>query len=310
MKILVTGAGGMLGSDLVKALRPHFDVIGAGRRDAPPHLTDLRYWKIDLTDPESIARLCAAEKPRLIFHTAGMTQVDLCELDRTAALRGNLEATKNVVAASNRSRSTLIFFSTDYIFDGKKRGEYTEDDPAAPRNVYGESKLLAEKYIQQTAGKFLIFRISWLYGLHGASFPRTLLERAKTERKFKIVSDQTGRPTYTADLANFFLDVLSANENALERLGNQTFHWANEGIASWAEFGSFILSLQYGNAVSVEFVSSREVPRPARRPQNSILSLRKMKGVFGFEPRHWQEAAGDFFQEYRQFNPIQKDIPS
>lgn len=308
MKILVTGAGGMLGSDLVKVLRSRFDLIGVGRRDAPP-LT-LPYWKVDLTQRESISKLCAAEKPRLIFHTAAMTQVDQCELDRKAALRDNLEVTQNILAASNASGSTFIFFSTDYVFDGKKKGEYTEEDTVSPLNVYGESKLLAEKYIQQNAKQFVIFRVSWLYGLRGRSFPRTLLERAQTEKKFKIVCDQIGRPTYTVDLAKFFLDVLDHDEKAFERHGNQIFHLANEGSASWAEFGSFILREQYGNRVTVDFVSSQEVKRPAHRPQNSILSLRKVRETFGLKLHPWQEAAKNFLQEYRESQHVQKDVSS
>lgn len=302
MKILITGAGGMLGSDLSKALNPLFDVVGAGAH-AAPHLTGIRYKTADLSDSSETRAWIEAEKPDFIFHAAAMTNVDACELDRDSALKGNLHMTRHVVDSANQIGAFVLFFSTDYVFDGDKKGEYSETDLPGPRSIYGESKYFAETYIHENADKYAIIRVSWLYGFHGRSFPRTLLEKAPSQQNFEVVSDQVGRPTYTKDLAAIFADLLKRNPAVFEQWNKEVFHFGNQGTASWAEFAQFIFKQAgYLDAI-VTPISSAQLARPAQRPHNSVLSLKKAEERLGIHFRPWQEAFPDFLREFRAQEP-------
>lgn len=296
MKILITGAGGMLGTDLSASLRAHFTTVGVGRS----HVTHLPipYVMRDLSNPRLTFDIVQREKADLIFHCAAMTDVDGCQTNRFQALQGNLDVARNVVEASNQTEAFIVFFSTDYVFDGQKQGEYDESDNPHPINVYGETKFLAERYIQQRARHFVIFRLSWLYGRQGRSFPRTILELASKNKEIKVVRDQQGRPTYTKDVAEALTALLKKNEKAFYENDREVFHLANQGSASRAEFASYLLKESYLDSVTVKPVSSAEVARPAPRPTNSILCLKKAESRLGLRLRPWQEAATDFIGEY------------
>jgi dTDP-4-dehydrorhamnose reductase len=307
MKILITGAGGMLGSDLARFFQGTFPTVGVGRR-AAPHLS-LPYFQQDLSDTEALEKLVAREKPDLIFHAAAMTNVDGCEREPERARKDNVEVTKNVVQASNRAGALLVFFSTDYVFDGSKDGEYEEQDIPRPLNIYGETKYQAEQTIRGEAKRFVIFRLSWLYGLHGRSFPRAILEKASQTDRLEVVSDQIGRPTYTADAARALFQLISRNKNILTTAAGEIFHLANEGITSWASFAETILHLAKKDHVKVEPIPSHELKRDARRPRNSVLCLKKSQEFLGLRLRSWKEAISDFireFQEIEQLGPARR----
>jgi len=295
MKILITGSAGMLGTDLVEVLRPQFELVGIDRRDVPE--AKIPMHGIDLVNAEATRACLLKERPALIFHTAAKTHVDSCESERQDALNLNVEVTRNLVRAGNEVGARLIFFSTDYVFDGTKKGEYTEDDATCPLNFYGETKCLAEKAIQTEARKFNIFRVSWLYGLHGRSFPRTILQKAKGVGLLKVVSDQIGRPTFTRDVAQAFLEMLTRQSSAFERAEHQIFNLANDGTCSWAEMASAVLKYAGFDQVKVECVDSTQYPLPAARPKNSVLSTAKIQQHLGIRLRPWQEAARDFVKE-------------
>jgi len=282
----------MLGTDLVIALAPHFSVVGTGRRK----MSDLPvpYVSLDLLDKKATRDFFEKERPALIFHTAAMTNVDGCERDRGAAVQGNEQMTRNVAEAAKAIDAFLVFFSTDYVFDGKKKGGYLEEDPTAPLNVYGETKRKAEEAIQDSGSRFAIFRTSWLYGLHGGSFPRTILEKGASVASLKVVCDQVGRPTYTQDIAQAFQKALLEDEKVLEKAAGQICNLANDGTASWADFAQEILRLAHFEGVDVEFVDSAQVKRDAVRPLNSVLSLDKTERVLGIHLRPWQAAIRDF----------------
>jgi len=294
MRILISGAGGMLGTDLVERLSSRFEVIGVGRSPAR-HLT-IPYQRIDLADEDQVVETLSQMKPDLVLHAAAMTDVDGCEADRQRAMRDNVLATQNLVKESNRRRWLLVYFSTDYVFDGKKKGEYTEEDPPAPINVYGETKFLGEKYMREIGNHFVIFRCSWLYGVHGKSFPRTVLQKAQETNCLQVVDDQKGRPTFTRDVADAFLNLLSKNPRVFDSLNRGTFHLANTGSCSWAQFAVEILKRARCENVRVEFVDSSKVARPARRPSNSILSLQKVQNQLGLSLRPWEVAIDDFIE--------------
>ena len=295
MKILIAGASGMLGTDLANQLKSHFAIVGVGR--AAHSNAPIAYVMRDLAIPKMALDVVEREKPDLIFHTAAMTDVDGCQNKRFQALQSNLEVTRNMVEAANRVRAMFVFFSTDYVFDGTKQGEYEEADPPNPLSVYGESKYLAERYIQQRANRFVIFRTSWLFGYYGKSFPRAVLERAAASKSLEVVADQIGRPTYTVDLAQALADLLMKDEKAFERVNREIIHIANEGTTTWADYAVFLLKEAHQEDVKVLPITTSQSKRLAPRPANSVLSLHKMRSVLGTQLRPWQDAVRDFLAE-------------
>lgn len=295
MKILIAGASGMLGTDLANQFKSHFAIVGVGR--TPHSNAPIPYVMRDLAIPKMALEVVEREKPDLIFHAAAMTDVDGCQKKRFQALQSNLEVTRNMVEAANRARSMLIFFSTDYVFDGMKKGEYEETDLPNPLSVYGESKYLAERYTQQRASRFVILRTSWLFGYYGKSFPRAILERAAVSKSFEVVADQIGRPTYTVDLAKALADLLIKNERVFEQVNREIIHIANDGTTTWADYAVFLLKETHQEDVKVLPITTAQSKRLAPRPANSVLSLDKMRSVLGIHLRPWQDAVRDFLAE-------------
>lgn len=295
MKVLITGASGMLGTDLSRQFAKHFNVVGLGRRAVTE--ISVPYFQQDLCDLEGTRNLFSREKPDIVLHTAAMTAVDDCETQQEKAFKENVEVTCRLVEFSNRINAWVVFFSTDYVYDGAKKGEYEEIDPPAPLNYYGQTKLLAEQHIQREAKKFVIFRTSWLYGLNGKSFPRTILEKARQTEILKVVSDQVGRPTYTKDISEALCRLLVTQQDALERINGEIIHLANDGTASWLEFARTALELGRFDQVQIKPITSDELRRPACRPLNSVLSLKKLESLLGIRLRSWKEALRDFIEE-------------
>jgi dTDP-4-dehydrorhamnose reductase len=281
-RILVIGARGMLGKDLTALLRSSSDA-------------EVIAWDIEEIDirieKETIAKIGALH-PEVIFHLAALTQVDSCESEVEKAFAVNAEGTKHVALAAVQCRAKVVFLSTDYVFDGEKRVPYREDDLPRPLNVYGQSKWKGEQYLQHLTEDALIVRTQWLYGRFGNSFVTAILRQAKEKGELQIVTDQTGSPTYTVDLAR----VLSA----LTRLDLRgVFHVTNSGSCTWYEFGRTILQLSGLNHVRVVPISSQEIHRPARRPSFSVLSCQKLKERTGLTLRPWQQALEDYLASLR-----------
>ncbi len=297
MRILITGSSGMLGTDLTEALLPEHEVYGTGLIPS----RQARYFQADLTAPSNVETLFSNSRPETVFHTAAMTDVDGCESKREEALRANFEMTRLLTDQCVKTNTPLIFFSTDYIFSGNKQGEYLENDPPQPVNYYGETKLLAENYIQENARRYVIFRITWLFGLHGKSFPRTILEKARSQKKFEIVADQWGRPTYTRDVAQVLSAVLR-DKSFFESKGNNVYHLCNSGQTNWAEFAEFILNRSGFPDAEVSRIDSTRLERAAKRPANSVLSIEKARRDLGIFMRPWQEAVLSFIHEFHEQN--------
>lgn len=297
MKILITGASGMLGTDLAGLLKAHFTTVGVGR--SPVTRLPIPYVMRDLTIPKMAAEVVDREKPDLIFHAAAMTDVDECQSRRFQALQCNLESTRNMVEAANCAGAMLIFFSTDYVFNGRKAGEYDENDEPHPLSVYGESKYLAERYIRQRSQRYVIFRTSWLFGYYGKSFPRAILERAEKTKNLEVVADQVGRPTYTADLAAALTNLLVNDEKVFDKVNREIIHVANDGTTSWADYAAFLLKESHRDDVNVIPISAAQSKRLAPRPANSVLSLKKMHSVLGMHLRPWQDAVRDFLLDLK-----------
>src|SRR4030042_2503770 len=225
--ILVIGAKGMLGRDLMGILHSTFpkdEIIG---------------WDIEEIDiqkeDESITKV-GKLRPEIVIHIAAYTDVDGCELDQEKAFGVNAEGTKHVALAASKCDAKIVYLSTDYVFDGEKREPYSESDPPHPLNVYGHSKLKGEQYVQEGVKDSLIIRTQWLYGPFGKNFVDSILRQAREKGALSIVNDQIGSPTYTADLARAISGLIRFEARGI-------FHVANSDFCTWSTFAEAILEL-------------------------------------------------------------------
>ena len=254
-KILILGANGMLGHVFP----------GAVCRD---HV-------LDITDEKKISSYISELNPDIVINSAAYTDVDGCEDKREHAFKVNGEAPGYLAAACHEADAVLVHYSTDYVFDGSKP-EYIESDPVNPINAYGESKLLGERRIQKNMDDYRIIRTSWLFGEHGKNFVDTILDLSQRMEEVKVVSDQTGKPTYSVDLAKKTPEIINLDAGI--------YHVTNDGVCSWFEFASAFID----NAVPC---SSSEFPRKAKRPEYSVLKNTKTDPM-----RHWKDALDDYLR--------------
>ena len=269
-RVMVTGAGGMLGSAVVDAF--------AGAAEVQP----IRRDDCDLTDFSRTRQIIEAHAPQIIVHCAAWTDVDACEGDPARAQRENAEATRHVSEAAALIGAAVCYISSDYIFDGSKVDAYVEDDLPAPINEYGRSKHAGEEHVLQRVPNSWVVRSSWLFGPGGRNFVRTMVDLLRQRREIRVVDDQVGSPTYTRDLAQA-LHALVATQNF------GVFHVTNAGSCSWHQLAEAIESeLQTGCRVLP--CSSAAFPRPARRPRNSVLENRRYDAARLLPRRHWREA--------------------
>jgi dTDP-4-dehydrorhamnose reductase len=280
MKMMVTGAGGMTGAAVTRLARARgWECAAFTRAD------------LDITDGPTVASLTAAEKPDVIVNAAAYTAVDAAEDDAAQAMSVNAAGAGNVAAAAERHGAAVIHLSTDYVFDGSSSIPYKPADATCPINVYGESKLAGEIAVQSECRRHFIVRTSWVYSHEGKNFVRTMLRLADEGKTLRVVDDQHGRPTSSADLAEA---VLAVAERAFgsPQLGG-IFHFANSGITTWYQFAQEIFSLRGGNSQAVTPVGSDEFPTRARRPSWSVLDTSTFEQEFGMTPRPWQQALAD-----------------
>lgn len=282
MRILITGADGMLGRTLRRKWTGHTPI--------PADLPDG-----DTTDEVTFDALVAREKPDAVIHCAAMTAVDDCESKRDQAFRVNALGSANVAAACNRHGVRMIAISTDYVFDGASPRPYDEFDRATGgATVYGQSKFAGEEMIRRHCPNHVICRISWLYGPGGPSFVHTMLKLADGSRpELKVVDDQRGNPTSTLAVADALLRILD------RPLLVGTFHLTCEGEASWYEFAREIFR-QRGIVQKVTPCATAEFPRPAPRPANSRLEKRMLR-LCGLPPMpEWRDALREFLTQERE----------
>lgn len=273
MRIVVTGARGQLGVELVRALGGCGEVIGC----------DLPEW--DITAADCADRL-AALRPAWVVHAAAATDVDRCEREPELATLVNVEGTRRVAEGCRRVGAGLVYVSTDYVFDGRKGTPYTEEDQPAPLNIYGHSKLEGEQAVRGLAPRWAIVRTAWLYGTHGKNFVKTICEKAAGGGPLRVVDDQVGSPTYAADLADAMARLLSRGLTG-------TYHVTNGGTCSWYEFAREILRLAGFASVPLSRMTSEELDRPARRPGLSALANVAWQAA-GLSPlRPWGKALAD-----------------
>ncbi len=279
MKILITGAAGQLGQALVREV---------GRRGWEAWPTDLD--ELDITDARGVWEQLGRQRPQLVINAAAATRVDDLEADPDLALKVNSLGPRNLAAACRRRGIKLVHVSSDYVFDGEKDGPYVEWDAPRPLSVYGLSKLLGENYVREQCPDHFIVRTAWLYGHPGPNFVTAILAKGRSYspgQDFNVVNDQRGTPTSTLALASQLLALAET-----EAFG--TYHATCQGEATWYDFARLILKTA-GLAAEVSPCASRDYPRPAVRPANSVLENRllRLTGLDLMPP--WQDAFSQYW---------------
>lgn len=282
VKILVTGADGQLGKDLVPRIirtwQTGVEVIAFDRAG------------LDVIDAKAVVMAVGSLKPDVIINCAAYTKVDLAEKERDKAFSVNRDGPANLADAALMTGAYLIHISTDFVFDGKKSSPYNEDDATAPLSVYGESKLSGEIEIARRMSEYAIIRTSWLYGVSGSNFVKTILRLASERDGLTVVYDQAGGPTWTTDLSEAVIALVKMRFDGRAPIG--MYHFANEGVASWYDFAVAIIAEARSrglslNCRSIEPILSKDYPTPARRPAYSVLDKTKIKKVCGLVIPHW-----------------------
>ena len=264
MKVLVTGYNGQLGWDVIRLLE---------QRGVPCRGVDVQDF--DLTDGPAVKAYVQDYAPDVIVHCAAYTAVDKAESEPEKCCQVNGDGTMNMVRAALSVGAKLVYISTDYVFSGQGEEPWREDAAYQPLNVYGLSKMQGEMAVRGLMTRYFVLRSSWVFGVHGKNFVRTMLRLGAERPEVRVVDDQIGSPTYTVDLARVICDLIRT-----ERYG--IYHVRNEGYLSWADFTRMIFALK-GMKCRVVPVPSAEYPTPARRPLNSRLSAERLKAA-GIEP--------------------------
>ena len=310
LPVLVTGASGQLGSMLCSVLANDFHVIPATRAE------------FDITDLAATRAFIRKTEPHVVVHPAAYTDVDGCETNEEKAFLVNAIGARNVAIATREIEAKLVFISTDYVFDGKKKGPHLEYDPPHPSSVYGWSRLMGEQMVMQQNPRSFILRISWLYGPHGKNFVKTMLSLARTKEELQVVNDQRGTPTFAGDVARQIRTLIQTDSYGL-------YHCTSQGSCTWYEFaleifknaGYEIHSSVEGlvslipspeslipasspltpnpqplRPIIVKPVTTEQFPRLAQRPQNSVLEnfMLKIQGLDIMPP--WQDALREFMR--------------
>lgn len=295
MKILVTGKNGQVGHELMRTLAPIGEVVGVDIKDC------------DLRQSAAINALVDRVKPDVIVNTAAHTEVDKAESEPTVAHALNAQAPKVLALQASRRNIPMIHFSTDYIFDGKKDGAYLEDDLANPQSVYGKTKWLGEEAVRKNAAKHVILRTSWIFGVHGVNFLKTVLRLAQDQDRLSVVKDQVGAPTSARMLAEVTAEIVRqlTQPGAYRKYG--TYHLAALGETSWHGYAKYIVStvnaLGVGTkllSVQIKPVTSAQHPMPATRPNNSRLDVAKVQDVFGVVLPTWEHEVEGVLKEIYQ----------
>ncbi len=278
MKVLVTGAKGQLGVDLVKAMsRTSWNVYAFGKDE------------LDITNQELVNEKVEEIRPDVIIHSAAYTKVDQAETDVEQAFLVNAVGTRNLAVAAEKVQAKICYISTDYVFNGQADSPYLEHQQTNPLGVYGKSKYAGEELTKTLSTKYFIVRTAWVYGAHGQNFVKTMLKLAKEKDELGVVHDQVGSPTYTVDLANFIIELIQSEKYGI-------YHGTNSESCSWFEFAKAIFE-ESNISIKVNPLTTADFPRPASRPDYSVLGNLSLR-INGFQPlRPWREALKSFLKE-------------
>lgn len=281
MKLLLLGANGQIGREIVKlAKKRGLNLYAYARQE------------LDITQAEQVKRIIQKIKPHYIINAAAYTAVDKAEREKEIAFAINAFGVYYLAEAARQADVPLLHISTDYIFDGRKKTAYVEEDEPNPLSVYGQSKLAGETFIRQRWYKHIILRISWVFGRYGNNFVKTIIQQAKEKPELRVIYDQHGGPTYAADVAETLLQIISALQNGYHYWGS--YHYSGLPMTNWHQFANAILekaSVKYPLVTkSVLGIPASAYPSVANRPYNSQLSSQKIGCLFNISPKNWQES--------------------
>ena len=282
MKVLITGADGQLGRELFR--------LG---QTADFEIHSLNRQQLDITDEASVQEVCKRISPSIVINAAAYTHVDRAENEPERAFAVNESGAAYLARYCADKRLALIHISTDYVFDGTKGQPYREDDPIAPLGVYGQSKAQGEAAVRRILPHHIILRTSWLYGVYGHNFVKSMLKLATEKTMLRVVSDQLGSPTSAADLATAILTI-SGKIGTNEKFDWGTYHYCGKGITSWHGLAEKIIELAAPYTAlkvrQVTAITTAEWPTPAKRPPYSVLDCTRLKNQFGITPPAWQQS--------------------
>jgi len=280
MKILVTGVKGQLGYDIVTECKKRgIEAVGV----------DLE--EMDITRATEVEKVISEANVDAVIHCAAYTAVDAAEENEDICRKVNVVGTKNIAEVCQKLSLKLMYFSTDYVFNGKGDSDWQEYDQREPINVYGQTKCEGEELVEKIVNKHFILRISWVFGINGNNFIKTMLRLGKERDAVSVVNDQIGSPTYTYDLAKLSVDMILSESYGI-------YHATNEGICSWYDFACEIFK-QAGMDVKVTPVSSNAFPVKAKRPSNSRLSKKELDNN-GFDRLpSWKDAVSRYLDELK-----------
>lgn len=287
MKILVTGANGQLGSEIVSRA-PEFPEIEF-------LFTDVA--ELDLGNFDAVRKYCLDHNPAVIINCAAYTAVDVAETDKDLAALINTKVPAFLGKTAKEIGARLIHISTDYVFDGLSYQPYVETDLVDPDSVYGKTKLNGEIALVKELPGAIIIRTSWLYSSHGKNFVKTMIKLGEDRDQLKVVADQVGTPTYAGDLADAILSILKKYVETPESWKAGIYHYSNEGVCSWFDFAKSIHEIA-GIDCKVIAIPTEEYPTAARRPQYSVLNKAKIKRNYGLEIPYWRDSLKLCIQKY------------
>ena len=281
MRIVITGAKGQVGWELA--------------RRAPSLGYEALAWdvdELDITDAGAVHAALEASGAAAVINAAAYTAVDQAEQDSARAFSVNRDGPAHLAAACARLQIPLFHISTDYVYDGGKRDPYVEDDPVTPLGVYGASKLAGDEAVRQVLPRHLILRVSWVFGVHGHNFVKTILRLAREREELRIVVDQHGCPTFAGDIAATLLELVRRIDDIDANAAWGIYHYRGEPATTWHGFASAIVeSARAREALAVRVVTpitTADYPLPAARPMNSVLDCAKLAERCGIQPPPWR----------------------
>ena len=292
MKLLVLGENGQLGWEVCRrGGEKGFDIV-------PLDLPDF-----DVTEPSEVKKSVHQAGVSLVINASAYTAVDTAESEPELAFAVNRDGPAYLAASCAEIGIPLIHISTDYVFDGSKKGPYLETEPVSPLGIYGKTKAAGETEIRNNLQEHIIIRTAWLYGLHGNNFVKTMLRLGKEKEVLSVVADQYGCPTYAADLADAILTITIQISEQRDVIWG-TYHYCGKGVTTWHGFAQAIFDLanQHDSLIVKEVVpiTTSEYPTPAKRPANSCMECSLITKNFGIIPRPWQESLADMVHRYYQ----------
>ena len=297
-RVLITGAAGQVGRELIHSFTGFGEVIAYSRD------------QLDLANPDQIRSVIRDVRPGIILNAAAYTAVDRAESEPELAQAINAHAPRILAEEAQRQNALLIHYSTDYVYDGSKTSSWNEDDAPNPLNIYGASKLAGDQAIVETGGKYLIFRTSWVYGPHGRNFLATMLRLGSERDEIRVVDDQYGAPTSSIEIARATRTVAEklTDANSLPENWAGIYNFTCAGAASWHGFADAIFARSQGlldkAPPTITKINASEYPVPAKRPQNSVLSNAKLDARFGVQLAPWQDALDEVLVKLREQRKI------